>query len=44
MEHNEDKLHNDGGNVQEAWCTYILHGLSSIHADTNNFKCWVAMA
>jgi hypothetical protein len=42
MEHNDDKLQNDGRNV-ESWCNYIFHGLSSIHADTNNFNCWVAM-
>jgi hypothetical protein len=42
MEHNNVKLQNDGNNV-ETWCNYIFHGLSSIHADTNNFNCWVAI-
>jgi hypothetical protein len=42
MEHNNVKLQNDGNNV-ETWWNYIFHGLSSIHADTNNFNCWVAI-
>jgi hypothetical protein len=42
MEHNNVKLQNVRNNV-ETWCNYIFHGLSSIHADTNNFNSWVAI-